>query len=214
MAFRRTRRHAMTNGVRLYIEGGGDKSSKQDLRLAFGKFFSDPKRLAGEKQLKWDVKMCGDRRQTQKEFVNAVDDHPDAFCVLLVDAEGPVSSSPSAHLRGRDGWRIALPEEHLHLMVQMMEAWFLADPEALGKYYGNRFNAKAIGQVRDVEAIPKADVQTRLVKATKDTLGGKYHKTRHGPAVLERINPQRVRERSTHCQRLFAVLQQEIEGAA
>lgn len=91
-------------------------------------------------------------------------------------------------------------------MVQMMEAWFLADSEALGAYYGQRFGAKALPGRENVEQIPKADVERFLKEATKKTQKGEYHKIRHGSELLARIDPDKVRKRAPHCERLLAML--------
>jgi hypothetical protein len=57
---------------------------------------------------------------------------------LLVDSEGPVGkgSTPAVYLSARDGWDFTvLRDNHVFLMVQAMEAWFLADRRALADYY-------------------------------------------------------------------------------
>jgi hypothetical protein len=91
-------------------------------------------------------------------------------------------------------------------MVQVMESWFLADTNSLVEFYGQNFNANALPQNANVEKIPKSDVETGLANATKNTQKGKYHKTKHGPKILQLINSQKVRESAPHCQRLFETL--------
>lgn len=54
-------------------------------------------------------------------------------------------------------------------MVELMEAWFLADRDALADYYANGFLLNTIGDTADVEQVPKAEVMTRLKRATKNT---------------------------------------------
>jgi hypothetical protein len=89
-------------------------------------------------------------------------------------------------------------------MVQLMEAWFLADPEAVEAYYGKAgFSSKTIGGTQDVEAVPKSEVLRRLKAATKDTSKGAYHKVRHAPRLLELLDASRVTERAQHCRELF-----------
>jgi hypothetical protein len=51
----------------------------------------------------------------------------------------------------------------------LMEAWFLADRDALADYYANGFLLNTIGDTADVEQVPKAEVMTRLKRATKNT---------------------------------------------
>jgi hypothetical protein len=94
------------------------------------------------------------------------------------------------------------------LMVQAMEAWFLADPAALVLYYGQGF--RSFQPPGDVELVPKADLFARLKHATAETRKGEYHKTKHAPALLERVNPVMVCKRSRHCEMLFRSLLQRI----
>ena len=80
--------------------------------------------------------------------------------VLLVDAERPVSEATSGRisvLRRMGGRKPNMAtEEQAHLMVQSMEAWFIADKEALGKYYGQGFHVNSLPARQNVEDIPKA----------------------------------------------------------
>ena len=92
-------------------------------------------------------------------------------------------------------------------MVQSMEAWFIADQEALAKYYGRGFRTKSLPPRRDIEAIPKADLVPALQQASKDTTKGKYHKTAHGYALLAFIAPAKVRQKSPHAERFFRRLE-------
>jgi|ERR1035441_8490269 hypothetical protein len=43
-----------------------------------------------------------------------------------------------------------------------------------------------------------------LKAATKDTTKGKYHKTKHVPALLQSIKPALVRKAAPNCERFFA----------
>ncbi len=92
-------------------------------------------------------------------------------------------------------------------MVEMMEAWFHADPAALAKFYGARFQKSALkGDPKNVEKIPKKDVEKGLKAATARTAMGSYHKTWHGPKILEVIDPQLVRHAAPNCDRLFQAI--------
>ena len=94
-------------------------------------------------------------------------------------------------------------------MVQLMEAWFLADTEALERYYGRSVTAALRGNPA-VEEIPKADVLDRLKRATRTTTKGEYHKTKHAPALLQSIKPETVREHCPNGDRLFATVLQGL----
>lgn len=120
-------------------------------------------------------------------------------------------SSPWQHLRERDDWsNPGVTDEHCHLMVQMVEAWLMADPDALSRYYGQGFNANAILQNPDIEAVPKKDVADALDRATRHTQKGAYNKTRHCADLLKAISAPVVRKRARHCERLFSTVDRMI----
>jgi hypothetical protein len=137
-----------------------------------------------------------------------LDGDPVNFAVLLVDSEDPVPEGldAAAHLRKRDGRTGPLLDGQVHLMVQCMEAWFLADILGLAAYYGNGFSEPALRANPRIEQIPKKDLLDRLKRATQATSKGSYHKTRHGFAILERLEPSLVKQKSPFAARLFGVL--------
>lgn len=202
----------MVNEVRIYAEGGGDgKDTKATIRRGFGEFLSELRGLARERQIRWNIIACGPRNAAFDAFRTALRTHTDAFNILLVDGEGPVNRTPWEHLQERDGWeRPGVPDEQCHLMVQMMEAWIVADIDAIESYYGTEFRRHAIPARNDVEAIDKATLERSLEDATRYTRKGLYHKIRHGSALLCRINPETVRSKAPHCERLFATLETKI----
>jgi Domain of unknown function (DUF4276) len=194
--------------VRIYVEGGFEGSTKTDCRKAFRLFF--------EKVIQhgsFRVIASGDRATAFKDFRTALQQHPGDFVMLLVDSEEEVQAEPWEHLRLRtgDGWLrpTGATDEQAHMMVQVMESWFLADQPTLAGYYGQGFLANSLPKQPDIETIPKAKVYASLQHATKPTQKGEYHKTRHGFDLLELINPGLVRAASIHAERLFVVLERE-----
>lgn len=85
-------------------------------------------------------------------------------------------------------------------MVQAMEAWFLADRDALAAYYGQGFRLSALPfDEKHIEAIPKDDLVPSLENCSRTTrTKGEYHKTRHGFALLAKIDPAKVETGSPH----------------
>jgi hypothetical protein len=198
--------------IRIYVEGGGDqRSGKAAVREGFSKFLSSLSEIARERRIRWYVVACGSHQSAFDDFGIAVRQHRDAFNVLLVDAEGPVTRSPWEHLRDRDRWQTqGLADDHCHLMVQIMEAWIIADMETLQRFYGQGFNANSIPGQEDVELIAKVDLERALIQATQNTQKGEYHKIRHGPKILALVDVSKVRNRARHCDRMFTTLTNKI----
>lgn len=201
----------MVKAVRIYAEGGGDgKNSKLQFRYGLNEFFKEIKKIARDKRIRWDLIACGSRNDAYSDFINdaSVAD-PDVAVILLVDSEGPVSErcTPRQHLRQRDPWDMKrCDDDQCHLMVQMMEAWFLADVDALERYYGANFNRNAIPRRNDVEEVPKQEVEQALKAATRQVQKGSYHKGQHSHEILKLISPIKVRKRAEHCKTLFKAL--------
>ncbi|GDZ94655.1 hypothetical protein PA905_26110 [Planktothrix agardhii CCAP 1459/11A] len=191
--------------IRIYVEGGGDgKESKAAFREGMSKFL---KRLTGEQQqIKITCVVCGSRNAAHRNFTHDLTSHPDAINLLLVDSEDFVRvSSARQHLMNRDSWDdlSGIDENDIHLMVQVMESWLIADIDTLANYYGQGFNRNAIPRNNNVEQISKAQIESTLKRATQRTKKGEYHKIKHGPKILAMIDVSIVRERSFYCDRLF-----------
>src|SRR5258706_1071505 len=154
----------MVTEIRLYIEGGGDsRDTKAFLRQGFSIFFGQIVQRARNKNVRWQLIMCGSRNSAFDAFRTSVRQRPDTFHVLLIDAEGPVQATPWDHLRQRGEWHgDGAHDEHCHLMVQTMEAWFVADIKVLVAFYGAGFNANHIPRNPDVEHISKDQLRTSL----------------------------------------------------
>jgi hypothetical protein len=201
----------MIKAVRIYVEGGGEgKNSKLYFRQALGTFLNEIRSIARIKQIRWDVIACGSRQSAYDDFRHddSLDD-PETAVMLLVDSEGPVGDGHTAgqHLQITDKWRLKRQHgDRCHLMVQMMEAWFLADVEQLADYYGAEFNRNPIPARDNVEEISKQEVLSALKKATRKTQKKSYSKGQHSHEILKRIRPSEVRKRAPHCERLFKAL--------
>lgn len=193
--------------IRLYVEGPQDVHSAKKLRTGMSAFLCSLRDEARRQRAQWTVVACGHRQDAYRDFKNGQTRYPGAFNVLLVDSEGPFGGSPRAYLAAADRWELSgIPEEQVHLMVQAMEAWFIADPEALAAYYGQGFAGNALPASRNVEEVPKDDLVPALKRATRDTSKGEYHKTRHAFDILARLDPAKVRRRAPHCDRLFETI--------
>lgn len=198
--------------VRVYVEGGGGaRSTKDACRQGFGELFrkivlpgSAPRVIAS-----------GPRFKAYLNFCDALRDHPDQTIMLLVNSEGPVRHGVWEHLGKKpgDGWKKppGVTEDQAHLMVQCMEAWFLADRDSLLEYYGRQFGAGALPPQPNVELITKAHAQASLKRASRRTLKGSYQKSSHSFDLLARIDPAKVRAASQHAALFFETLARYCE---
>lgn len=191
--------------ITLYVEGGGDsKELKVRCRRGFRKFVENAG-LAGRMPR---IVACGGRTNAYRSFETALD-IGEGTPVLLVDAEGPLSAeSPWDHLFEQDGWDRpdGAGDDHCHLMVQIMESWFLADKSALQSFYGRQFQVGALPANRNVEQIGKADVLRGLKRATRKNTKGSYHKGSHSFTILGRINPTVVEAGARFAKRFLDAL--------
>ena len=201
--------------VRVYVEGGGDgRELGARCREGFSAFF-DKAGLTGRMPR---IVACGGRQKTYDKFCSALTNAADnEFIVLLVDSEDPVAegADPWAHLKNRDNWDspAGAADDNAHLMAQCMEAWFFADKDSLAKYFGAGFNRKALSGQKDIENIPKADLENHLQAATRQCEPkGEYRKGRHSFAVLAALDPAKVAAAAPHAKRLVNILRNKASA--
>ncbi len=190
--------------VKLIVEGGGDRKSKslnRECRRAFATFLEEAG-LAGKLP---SIEAAGGRQQAYDAFKTA-HERGTRIAVLLVDAEAPVTAQNSwTHLNTRDSWPrpTGATNDQCHLMVQVMESWFLADRKALANFYQQGFRPNALpGNPRQIEQVPKQDVLSGLERATRATTRGRYHKSRHSFEILASLDPEKVTTASP-CAKIF-----------
>ncbi len=195
--------------IRLYVEGGGDsKTLKTACRKGF-RLFLEKAGLSGRMP---SIVACGGRKNAYDRFATALR-AADGTSLLLVDAEGPVAigvdhADPWGHLRTRDDWTRpdGSRDEHCHLMVQVMESWFLADKATLASFYGQCFRENALPENALVEEVPKAHVLSGLARATRDTQKGSYSKGSHSFNILADLDPAKVEGAAPYAKRLLDAL--------
>ena len=91
-----------------------------------------------------------------------------------------------------------------------MEAWFIADRDALKEYFGQYFKPNALPVQNEIENITKSDLEEALEKATTATRKGAYHKGKHSFNILARLNPDKVKACSPHAERLVKTLHDKV----
>jgi hypothetical protein len=205
--------------VTIYVEGGGDsEATRTKCRKGFATFFK--RLLPGKAQPR--IVPCGGRQQAFDDFCIALENLTNSEqAMLLVDSEEAVRPGYTAwqHLRARngDGWKKpeSASEDQVRLMVQCMESWFIADAGNLEKYYKQDFKKSKLPTLdpknESIEHINKKEIERVLEEATKSTSKGAYHKTKHGFALLEVIDPSRICKSSAHAKMLRDVLAEWLD---
>jgi hypothetical protein len=209
--------------VKLYVEGGGDSAVlRTACREGFTRFIT---RAGIAKRPR--VVACGSRRDAYESFCMAIANGEAAM--LLVDSEVPVAPEhqqpkdqpaqwqPWQHLKARvgDGWdkpANALDTD-CHLMVQVMESWFLVDRETLRTFFGQGFRENALPAAnRPIEGVAKDDVYRALKQATGDCkTKAEYGKGEHSFKLLVSIDPAKVIAASPWARRFVDELKKKID---
>ncbi|MBP6743003.1 MAG: DUF4276 family protein [Deltaproteobacteria bacterium] len=198
--------------VKLFVEGGGNSDAlKTECRRALTQLLEKAPGCKGKLPR---VVACGPRKNAYDQFCCALKTKSTTeYAVLLVDAECPVAhKSPWQHVAEREGDQWKKPsgatDEQLHLMVECMESWFLADRAALAKFYGQGFNQKALPSAETKpEKVSKADLYKRLKNATTDTkTQGEYGKGQHSFKLLATLDPKLIKGSSPWAERFFEAM--------
>ncbi len=188
----------------LYVEGGGDsKSLKTACRRGFRKFIENAGAAGGVS----NIVACGSRGNAYRSFSKALSASVNAL--ILVDAEGPVTTQEAwQHLKANDNWDrpATATDDQCHLMVQVMESWFLADADALASFYGQDFNRGPLPANRNIEQVPKQDALVGLDQAARNTRKGGYKKGPDSYDILAKLNPAKVRGMSPFGERFIQAL--------
>ena len=200
--------------IRLYVEGGGDrKTTRSACRRGFRIFIEK----AGLKGSMPEIVACGSRDNAYDDFVtrHLHKTSENESALLLVDAEEQVRK-PGAwqHLEDRDDWNrpAGATDDQCHLMVQVMDSWFLADREALGEFYGQGFKENALPANQKIEQVHKGDVLNGLNSAARSTTKGSYNKGSHSFEILAKVDPTKVTDASPYAERFINVLVGLVEG--
>ena len=199
------------SSVSIYMEGGGEGLGRRAiLRDGMDIFLGRLKAATLARLWRWNLVPCGSRGDAFKAFRRAVRGGKGGVIVLLVDSEDPVMAATfREHLERRDRWTFEFAsEDRIHLMVQTMETWIVADRAALKAYYGEGLDEHELPGLDELETA--SAVGKALERATRHTGKGEYRKIGHASDLLRRIDPETVRKRCPACRRLFETLTAEI----
>ncbi|HOZ62659.1 MAG TPA: DUF4276 family protein [Smithellaceae bacterium] len=194
--------------IKIYIEGGGEgKDLDSRFREAWSKFFKAAG-LSG--QMPRPVRGKG-RLNTHDLFVTAFNARKaDELPLLLLDSEEALQDGHTVwqHLKARDNMEKPLQatEEHVYLMVQVMETWLLADPDALRRYFGSKCKIEKIPAWMNLEVIDKQRIFDTLQQITADCGVKVYAKGKVSFELLGTISPEKVKEKCPNAKRLLDFL--------
>ena len=194
----------MVSEIQIFIEG--DKALLNGLRT----FLKSAIDAAQHQRIKFKMVAGGSANETVRNFMRGVRRNPNSFNILLVDSDRPDNGDLIASVKDRRTWDnqtgANVQDDQIHFMVQVMESWFLADKDALTRYYGQGFQPNRLPRNPNVEQVMANDAISGLENATRPTRKGKYHKTRHAPDLLRQIDVAEVRQAAPNCNRLFVSL--------
>jgi hypothetical protein len=189
--------------VKVYVEGGGHTDAQHtQFRAGWTTFFTK-----AELKRRPQTVCCGSRGRAFDRFRTAVQAEPDVVHLLLVDSEDTVAAGKSnwQHLKERNDDKFDKPPaagaDDAHLMICAMETWFMADREALKTFFPG-LNENRLPAWKDLERVPKKDVDAALKGATKDC-EQPYSKGRLSFVLLGKINPSEVERQCPAAKRLL-----------
>ena len=168
----------------LYLEGGNH------LRPPMAQFI---RRATGPIDLK--IQPCGSGSNAVQECAK------DRDSLLLIDSEGEDLSQLIQRAESQIG-----ATNRAFFMVQKMEAWFIADRNALRNHFGAGFRESALPQHRNVEEVSIQDIDNALRNATRECAKQRYSKGRDDVDLLNELNPDTVYDACPNFARLIDFL--------
>lgn len=189
--------------ILIFIEGEGggrEGSSKRQhldgaFRESWRQFLQPLADLAKNRRIRFRCVSGGSGATTFDKFAKPLPEQAGALRILLIDSEGPVNdvARPWGALPQltRPQWAT---DGHCYLIVQCVETWLLADPDALRAHYDRPkpcFRPDRIRAWPALERIPKSTVQTALEEATAGC-GAKAYGHADGNLLIAIVDRQKL----------------------
>ena len=198
----------MVAEVTIHFEG------HSNLRPGFHKLFEPHVNNARQQRIRFKLIAGGSRTEAVKDFLRSCRSQPSNVNVLLIDSEGPISDTASAiqSLRTQNFWdgSVACDDDQVNLMVQAMEAWFIADPQALINHFGQDFDIKVLPSPQNAESVAPGDLTTAIRHGLRHSGRRRYDKVIDGVKLLQLIDHVEVGQYCRHFKRLMDYLLREI----
>jgi hypothetical protein len=165
----------------LFVEGEPN-SPNGDLRMGLSKLLSQ--KLKGKLP---KIIIGGGKSQTIHKFLtNKLNAD---LSLLLVDLDKPETE------RENDLESEILLEyrNNVFYMIYEMESWFLSQPDILDKFYGLDNNKKKVSEkIPKKKAIEISHPDEMLMRITKNTKKGEYHKIKHAVELLQLLDASKL----------------------
>jgi len=162
----------------LFIEGTSNQSNGK-LRQGFSKLLQQ--KLAGNMP---KIIMAEGKTIAIKKFRKSSQSDKKH---LLVDLDSP----PSEKTKDLKKYQLESDKAVVFYMIQEMEAWFLSQPQILDEFYATKISTKI--PKKNPQEIKEPDKV--LMKLTKNTKKGTYHKVNHGTQLLELLDANQLENR-------------------
>lgn len=146
------------------------------------------------------VKAIGSRDRTINRFLAELEKPQflGTTALLLVDLDGPESTVAAVLAQKKLTRHVA----RTFWMVQEMEAWFLAQPMVVDRF----FNKPVSAHLPKTAPAAVEKPSDELTKATKAARAEPYHKTSHPPDLLPRLDLLTLRRDFPDVERLMTLL--------
>ena len=187
-----------------------------NLRPGFSQLFQSHVNRARAKRLRFKLVAGGPGTETIKDFLRFCSTEPSSLNVLLIDSEGPVTDTIryiSDSIRSLSMWNagVSCSDEQIHLMVQAMEAWFVADPQSLSRRFGQNYSTRHLPSPESAETVSTADLLTAIRRGLPQSRRRRgYDKVSDGVELLRLIDVEVVSQHCGHFRRLWTFLDSRI----
>ena len=176
----------MVDEVNILFEG----DSK--LRPGFRNLLDRHVERARRQRIRFKLIAGGPGPEAVKDFLRVCRTRPYQLNILIIDSEGPVPNTVHAirTLRANSFWDqdVVCDDDQINFMVQAMEAWFIADPEALIKCYGQDFNINLLPNPQNAESTAPSETVAAIHRGLRRG-GRSYDKVSDGTRLNLLMRP-------------------------